>query len=311
MPGDGEPPQRGTIRQRLARLIAGAPHPPETLAAPSQTHSPASIRLRLKEFETGSVRDVMTSRVDIAAVDIGATLGDVFDLFVAEAHSRMPVYRESLDEPLGFVHIKDVVTEVVRSGWSAETLASRPLERLMREVMFVPESTRLPDLLVRMQASRIHIAIVVDEYGGTGGMVCLEDLVEQIVGDIEDEHDEARPLIVRRGKNTWEVDGLAAIEDAERETGLHLAVEDFEMDVDTVGGLVSALAGKVPQEGDVIQHPRGLHIEVLAADPRRVTRIRLRGPKPPAATTAEVATGLAEGEGVVKRSTAEAAPEQQ
>ncbi|HEX5006258.1 MAG TPA: hemolysin family protein [Hyphomonadaceae bacterium] len=289
MPTDGEPQQRTTLRERLARLIAGVPLETMTAVAPEQQPPPAAIRLRLKEFETASVRDVMTSRVDIAAVDVGATLGDVLNLFALEAHSRMPVYRDSLDEPLGFVHIKDVVAEIVRAGWSREALGSRPLERLVRDIMFVPGSTRLPDLLVQMQASRIHIALVVDEYGGTGGMVCLEDLVEQIVGDIEDEHDEARPLILRRGKSVWEVDGLAAITDAERETGLQLAVEDFEMDVDTVGGLVSALAGKVPQAGDQVEHPHGAQIEVIAADPRRVIRIRLRAPRPQPAMLAETA----------------------
>jgi CBS domain containing-hemolysin-like protein len=207
--------------------------------------------------------------------------------FAAEAHSRMPVYRDSLDEPLGFIHIKDLVAEGVRAGWSAETLASRPLERLLREVMFVPESTPLPDLLIRMQASRIHIALVVDEYGGTGGMVCLEDLVEQIVGDIEDEHDEARPRILRRGKTTWEVDGLAEIHDVERETGLPVQVADFEDEVDTFGGLVSALAGRVPQTGETIEHPRGLIIEILEADPRRVVRAKLRGPRPAPSALAE------------------------
>jgi CBS domain containing-hemolysin-like protein len=290
MPGDGEPPQRATLRERLARLIAGTPVESATAVASEQPPPPAAIRLRLKEFETASVRDVMTSRVDIAAVDVGATLGDVLNLFALEAHSRMPVYRDSLDEPLGFVHIKDVVAEIVRAGWSREALASRPLERLVRDIMFVPGSTRLSDLLVQMQASRIHIALVVDEYGGTGGMVCLEDLVEQIVGDIEDEHDEARPLVLRRGKNVWEVDGLAAIIDAERETGLQLTVEDFEMDVDTVGGLVSALAGKVPQAGDQIEHPRGSKIEVIAADPRRVIRVRLRAPRPQPPVLAENTT---------------------
>ena len=290
MPNDGEPPQRATLRARLARLIAGVPAEAATPIAPDQQPSPAAIRLRLKEFETANVRDVMTSRVDIAAVDVGATLGDVLNLFALEAHSRMPVYRDSLDEPLGFVHIKDVVAEIVRAGWSREALASRPLERLVRDIMFVPGSTRLPDLLVQMQASRIHIALVVDEYGGTGGMVCLEDLVEQIVGDIEDEHDEARPLVLRRGKSVWEVDGLVAITDAERETGLSLAVEDFEMDVDTVGGLVSALAGKVPQAGDQVEHPGGLRIEVIAADPRRVIRVRLRAARPQPPVLAETAS---------------------
>jgi len=290
MPGDGSPSQRSTLRQRLARLIAGAPAEPEAPPPAHQPPSPAVIRLRLKEFETASVRDVMTSRVDIAAVEVGSTLGDVLTLFATEAHSRMPVYRDSLDEPLGFIHIKDVVAEGVRAGWNRETLASRPLERLVRDIMFVPGSTRLPDLLVQMQASRIHIALVVDEYGGTAGMICLEDLVEQIVGDIEDEHDEIRPLIARRGRNVWEIDGLATIAEAERETGLSLAVEDFEMDVDTVGGLVSALAGGIPQVGDAIDHPRGLKFEVVAADPRRVIRVRLRAAKPQPVVLAEEKT---------------------
>jgi CBS domain containing-hemolysin-like protein len=279
VPNDGEPPQRDTLRRRLARLIAGGPDPDPPVQTGATQAAPIAIRLRLKEFETATVRDVMTSRVDIAAVEIGRTLGEVLTFFGEEAHSRMPVYRDSLDEPLGFVHIKDVVAEGVRGHWSAETLGSRPLQRLLREIMFVPESTPLPDLLIRMQASRIHIALVIDEYGGTGGMVCLEDLVEQIVGDIEDEHDEAPPPIVRRGKSTWEVDGLAAIEDVSRETGLPVVVEDFEDEVETFGGLVAAIAGRVPQAGEVIDHPRGLTIEVLEADPRRLVRAKLRGPK--------------------------------
>ncbi len=285
MPNDGEPPQRMTIRERLARLIAGGPeaetNPNSAVAAPS------AIRLRLKEFETASVRDVMISRVEIAAIDVGSTLGEVMNLFASEAHSRMPVFRDSLDEPLGFIHIKDVVAEGVRCGWSAELLASRRVEKLVRDIMFVPESILLPDLLIQMQTSRIHIAIVVDEFGGTGGMVCLEDLVEQIVGDIEDEHDEARPVIQRRGRSTWEVDGLAAIEDVERETGLSLQVEDFESDVDTIGGLVTALAGRVPQAGESLEHPRGPLIEISAADPRRVIRLRLRGPRAAPSVLAE------------------------
>ncbi|MFT3722798.1 MAG: hemolysin family protein [Hyphomonadaceae bacterium] len=275
-----------TIRERIARLIAGAP-PPEVRQPAEPAATPTAIRLRLKEFETASVRDVMISRVDIAAVDVEATLGDVLRMFATEAHSRMPVYRDSLDEPLGFIHIKDVVAEGVRCNWSAELLASRKVEKLARDIMFVPESTLLPDLLIQMQASRIHIAIVVDEFGGTGGMVCLEDLVEQIVGDIEDEHDETRPLVTRRGRSTWDVDGLAGIVDVERQTGLPLQVEDFESEVDTIGGLVTALAGRVPQAGESLEHPRGSLIEIVTADPRRIIRMRLRGPKPAPSALAE------------------------
>ena len=288
MPNDGEPPQRGSFRQRLARLIAGqAASVAVAPASSAAVTAPTAIRLRLKEFETATVRDVMTSRIEIAAVEIETTLGQLMNIFATEAHSRMPVYRDSLDEPLGFVHIKDAVAEGVRCGWTAETLASKPLARLIREVMFVPESTPLPDLLIRMQASRIHIALVIDEYGGTGGMVCLEDLVEQIVGDIDDEHDEAPPLIARRSKSSWEVAGLATIDDVVRETGLPVKVEDFETEVDTFGGLISAIAGRVPAVGETIEHPRGLTIEIIEADPRRVIRAKLRAPRAAPSALAE------------------------
>ncbi|RYG30898.1 MAG: CBS domain-containing protein [Burkholderiales bacterium] len=286
MPNDGEPPQRETLRTRLARLIAGGPEPEAGSTEVMPSASPSAIRLRLKEFETSSVRDVMTSRVDIAAVDVTVTIGEVLGVFATEAHSRMPVFRDSIDEPLGFIHIKDVVAEGVRRGWSPDLLAS-PIEKLMREIMFVPESILLRDLLIQMQASRIHIAMVVDEYGGTGGMVCLEDLVESIVGDIEDEHDDARPKVSRRGRSIWDVDGLASIEHVERETGLPLHVDEFESDVDTIGGLVAALGGRVLQAGESIEHPRGPVIEVLTADPRRVIRLRIRTAKQAPAALAE------------------------
>lgn len=295
MPNDGEPPQRLTLRTRLARLIAGAAEPDPVVPAGAPVATPSAIRLRLKEFETASVRDVMMSRVDIAAVEVDATLGEVLKVFARESHSRMPVFRDSLDEPLGFIHIKDVVAEGVRCGWSEELLASRSIEKLVRDIMFVPESTLLPDLLIQMQTSRIHIAIVVDEFGGTGGMVGLEDLVEQIVGDIEDEHDEARPTITRRGRSVWDVDGLAVIADVERETGLPLRVEDFESDVDTIGGLVTALAGRVPQAGESLEHPRGPLVEVVTADPRRVIRIRLKAPRQAPSALAEDKTAAVDG----------------
>ncbi|HOZ26060.1 MAG TPA: hemolysin family protein [Hyphomonadaceae bacterium] len=287
MPNDGGPPQRVSLRERLARLIAGGPEPEVVGGHNEPAATPSAIRLRLKEFETSSVRDVMTSRVDIAAVEITATMAEVLGIFAAESHSRMPVFRESLDEPLGFIHIKDVVAEGVRCNWSAELLASRRIEKLVRDIMYVPESILLPDLLIQMQSSRIHIAIVVDEYGGTGGMVCLEDLVEGIVGEIEDEHDEARPIIIRRGRSTWEVDGLATVEDVERETGLPLHLDEFESDVDTIGGLVAALGGRVLQAGESVEHPRGPTIEVVTADPRRVIRLRLRAAKPASPALAE------------------------
>lgn len=275
MNDDPEPPPRTNLRQRIAQLI-GRRQAANTAVNALEPEAGDALGLRVREFETATVRDVMISRADITAVDIEASLDDVLKLFVAEAHSRMPVYRDSLDSPLGFIHVKDIVAELVEAGWSAETLRSRPLERLLREVMFVPESMPLPDLLRRMQSSRMHMAIVIDEFGGTDGLVSLEDVVEEIVGDLEDEHDDVSPSAQRRGRNTWDVDGLAEIDDVEELTGLTLEVEEFEDEVETIGGLVSALAGRVPRASDTINHPNGFSLDVLAADPRRVLRVRIR-----------------------------------
>jgi CBS domain containing-hemolysin-like protein len=278
--GPDDEPQPLSLVDRLARLVGL--ETPDDPAAPVNG-SPSTLRQRAKEFETAVVGDVMTSRVDVAALEVTMTLEDVLKLFAREAHSRMPLYRDTLDEPLGFIHIKDVVAELGRIGWNAEALAQRPLERLKRDILFVPQSMRLPDLLVQMQTRRTHIALVVDEYGGIDGVVCLEDVVEEIVGDIEDEHDSTAPAIQRCGRQVWDVDGLADIEDVERETRLTLALESFEAEVDTIGGLVSVLAGRVPAMGDVIAHPAGPVFEVMAADPKRVMRVRLRATAKPAA----------------------------
>ncbi|MEL6323848.1 MAG: transporter associated domain-containing protein, partial [Pseudomonadota bacterium] len=150
------------------------------------------------------------------------------------------------------------------------------LERLARNVLIVPPSMPLAVLLVKMQATRIHLALVVDEYGGTDGLVSLEDLVEEIVGEIEDEHDEEVPLLTRRGPSTWEVDARMEIEDFNTETGLDLSLSDYEDEIDTLGGVAFALAGRVPERGEVLQHPSGLEIEIMDADGRRIQRLKLR-----------------------------------
>jgi CBS domain containing-hemolysin-like protein len=289
-PAEGERTRR-SLRERLLQFVNGsAAKATEDDAGTTSSVPVEEIGVRVRAFERASVRDVMISRIDIAAIESSTTLGETLKLFSEEAHSRMPVYVDSLDAPLGFVHIKDVVAEIVRVGMSDESLSTKPLQRLTRDILFVPESMLLPDLLVKMQAERMHMALVIDEYGGTAGLVCLEDLVEQIVGDIADEHDEAAPLIIRRGRNAWEVDGLADIEDFERETGLAFQVEQFRDEVDTVGGLASALAGRVPRAGDHLVHPAGFLIDIIAADPRRVTRIRVR-PAPPRTAAPQLAPG--------------------
>lgn len=264
-------PQR---KRRLLGLFTR--HQPESeVALPPAATSPAQkeMRLRIAEFETARVVDVMIPRAEMISVELSTSLPDLIRIFAEETHSRLPIYRETLDDPVGLVHIKDVVSEIARGG-QADEPAEPPLERLRRDILFVPASMRLPDLMVKMQTTRIHLALVVDEYGGTDGLVSLEDLVEEIVGDIEDEHDEEVAMLIRRGRRAWEVDARMETEDFEKETGLSMALEDHE--VDTLGGVAFALAGRVPLRGEVLRHPAGIDIEIMEADARRIQRLILR-----------------------------------
>ena len=245
---------------------------PETPAAPSQTE----MRLRIADFEKARVEDVMIPRAEIIGVELSTSLEDLIQLYASEAHSRLPVYRETLDDPVGVVHIRDVVSEIARANGEAPDADDIPLERLRRDILFVPPSMPLTDLLVKMQASRTHLALVVDEYGGTDGLVSLEDLVEEIVGDIEDEHDEEVAMLVRRGRLAWEVDARMETDDFAEETGLELELEDH--DVDTLGGVAFALAGRVPLRGEVLPHPTGVDLEILESDVRRIQRLVVRQP---------------------------------
>lgn len=228
-------------------------------------------------FQSIRVEEVMTPRVDIAALELDATLGEVWRRFAETEHSRMPVFRETLDDPVGVVHIKDLVKllkpelEHTTPDWSEPVL-----HRLRREALYIPASMRAADLLVRMQATRIHLALVIDEFGGTDGLVTLEDLLESVVGEIDDEHDvETTPDIVER-LGGWEADARAPMESFEALVGESLALEDHEEEIDTVGGLAATLAGRVPQRGEVVSHPAGYEFEVLDADPRRIKRLRIR-----------------------------------
>jgi len=241
------------------------------------------LRLRLAEFETARVADVMIPRAEIVGVEMTTSLDELIQLYAREAHSRLPVYRDTLDDPLGVVHIRDVMAEIARmrevdtdESCQSETSQDLPLERLRRDILYVPPSMPLTDLLVRMQASRMHLALVVDEYGGTDGLVSLEDLVEEIVGDIEDEHDEDTALLVRRGRSVWEADARMGIDDFSQETSLDLDLEDHE--VDSLGGVAFALAGRVPLRGEILPHPCGADIEILESDARRIHRLIVRRP---------------------------------
>lgn len=234
--------------------------------------------------------DVMTPRADIVALDSAATLGEAARVFAESQHSRLPVYRETLDDPIGFVHVKEVMALLAPNGDGAPTgkYGDRALTRIKRDILFVPPSMPLPTLLVTMKSRRIHMALVIDEYGGTDGLVTIEDIVEQIVGDIEDEHDvDDSDRIVPRPGGVFEADGRASLEEVEARMGARLDLADHEGDVETLAGLAAALASRVPQRGEVLKHPSGFDIEVLDADPRRVKRVRIKpAPAPPKEETA-------------------------
>ncbi|MDR3510128.1 MAG: hemolysin family protein [Caulobacteraceae bacterium] len=232
-------------------------------------------------FKTLRVDDVMTPRADIVAVEIASPFGDLLARFIEAEHTRMPIYRETLDDPVGQVHIKDVFRMLADEA--LRPAADEPvLRRLRREILYVPGSMRAADLLVRMQASRVHMALVIDEFGGTDGLVTLEDVIEAVVGDIDDEYDEVAPAqVVARAGGVFDADARAPLEDLEAALETSLAPPDLEEDIDTIGGLVGALAGRVPQRGEVIAHPEGFEFEITDADPRRVKRVRIRKVEPP------------------------------
>ena len=270
-----------SILSRLTSALSLGKNGEEIDPLPSgatSTPSPAEIRLRLNEFERMRVEDVMIPRAEIIAVDEETDLQDLIRLFADTTHSRLPIYRETLDDPVGLVHIKDLVSVLADRLNGEETDAKRPLKDLRRDLLYVPPSMKLPDLMLKMQSTRMHLALVVDEYGGTDGLVSLEDLVEQIVGEIDDEHDDDAPYITARGRGTWEVDARAEIPDFLEEAEFDMSLREYEDEIDTLGGVVFAIAGRVPQRGEIIRHPNGVDMEILEADTRRIKRIRLRCP---------------------------------
>ena len=237
----------------------------------------------------------MVPRADIEAVEISTTLGDLLVLFEQSGHSRMPVYSETLDDPRGMVHIRDVLAHITRVARVKKGRASRkaPASRrrsisprsisrapigelsLIRPVLFVPPSMLASDLMARMQATRTQMALVIDEYGGTDGLASLEDIVEMVVGDIEDEHDDDEPMITQTGEGVFVVDGKAEIDEVAKMIGEDFAAGEHGEYVDTIGGMIFNTLGRVPARGEVVQAIPGFEFHVLDADPRRVKRVRI------------------------------------
>ncbi len=218
-----------------------------------------------------TARDVMIPRADIVAVDVGISLPDLVELIGGKAHSRMPVFRDTLDDVIGMVHIKDVM------AYRADS-ANFKLPEIARRLLFVAPTMPILELLLQMRARRTHMALVVDEFGGVDGLITIEDLVEEIVGEIEDEHDsDDAPDLVERPDGSFEIDARLPIPDFEQRVGAMLTNEERDNDIDTMGGLVFAIAGRVPGRGEVILHDTGIEFEVLEADPRRIKRLRVSG----------------------------------
>ncbi|MDR3407520.1 MAG: hemolysin family protein [Methylovirgula sp.] len=240
------------------------------------------------------VADIMIPRADIIAVAHDASLAEVLDAFRTAGHSRLPVYAENLDDPRGMVHIRDLVDLIAKLTDGFKLNAPRPGQRgfaeitltesgILRPVLFAPPSMPALDLLVKMQTTRTHMALVIDEYGGTDGLASIEDVVEMIVGDIEDEHDGSEaPKIDRGADGTFVVDARASLDDISEALGHDLSTLVDAEDVDTLGGLITSLAGHVPLRGETLS-AEGFQFEVLDADPRRVKRVKIHPIAEPAA----------------------------
>jgi magnesium and cobalt transporter len=254
------------VREAIEELIEESPES-DTPISDDQRVLLANI-LKLNDK---TVRDVMVPRIDIVGIAADTPLDAVVRLIQTEAHSRYPIYREALDDVIGMVHIKDVL-----AYWG--TSKKFNLRDILRRVVFVAPTLPVLDMLVEMRQSRTHMALVVDEFGGTDGLLTIEDLVEEIVGEIEDEHDVAQaPTLARRNDGTFDVNGRTPVEMLEQEIGSVLS-DDERREVDTVGGLIFSLLGRIPERGEVVTHPSGVEFEILQVDPRRIRRLRVRPP---------------------------------
>jgi len=263
---------RGQVEELIARPDENPGDAPgEDSHGDLDAHERSLLRNVLK-LRGKTAYDVMVPRADIVAMPEGLSLDEAIKVIQREGHSRYPIHRESLDDVVGMVHIKDVFAAVGREG-------TFDLTSVLRRPLFVVPSIPVLDLLLQMRQARIHMALVVDEYGGIDGLITIEDLVETITGDISDEHDEIQAQqITERPDGALELDARTPIEAFEQRVGEVLTDEERTADIDTVGGLVFTLAGRVPTKGELVSHPSGLEFRILDSDPRRIRRLRVRRP---------------------------------
>jgi magnesium and cobalt transporter len=273
----GQDAEATAIRESLEEVIEESERESPDLSAQERV-----LMGNLLRFGDLKVADVMVPRAEIIAVDEGIGLSELLKLFREAQHSRLPVFRETLDDPTGLIHVKDVLGLLEAEPDGAYCVSpNAKITSLLRPVLFAPPSMRALDLLLKMQASHTHLALVIDEYGGTDGLVSIEDIIEQIVGDIADEHDEVTAALKLDG-GSYIADARMDLDDFKTDTGHDFLVEDGDdaPDIDSLGGLVVSLLGRVPQRGEIITHPDGSEFQVLEADPRRVRKLRVTLPKP-------------------------------
>jgi magnesium and cobalt transporter len=264
---------RDSIAELVAEAAADATEKPGE--APELDRQERVLIANVLRLRGTTADDVMIPRADIVAMPSDLTLDQALELIRREGHSRMPVFEEQLDNIVGMVHIKDVFAYVGKPEQFA-------LDSILRKPLLVAPQIPVLDLLLQMRMNRMHLALVVDEYGGIDGLLTIEDLVETITGDIADEHDEPDlPMVIERQDGTLDLDARLKVEDFEERLGAVLTDEEREADIDTVGGLVFTLAGRVPARGEVISHPSGVEFRVLDADARRIRRLRAKLPPPP------------------------------
>ena len=264
------------VRESIAELVAeaaDAPHTPGQI--PDLDRQERALIANVLRLRGTTADDVMIPRADIVAMPIDLTLDQALEVIRREGHSRMPIFREQLDEVAGMIHIKDVFAYVGRPD-------EFRLESILRRPLMVAPQIPVLDLLLQMRMNRMHLALVVDEYGGIDGLLTIEDLVETITGDIADEHDEPDlPMVMERPDGTLDLDARMPVEDFEKRFGAQLTDDEREADIDTVGGLVFTIAGRVPARGEVISHASGVEFRVLEADARRIRRLRAKLPPHP------------------------------
>ena len=258
--------KNGSLKENLETVLDTAKKDEENISKQERL-----MLLNVLKMDQIRSTDVMIPRADIGAVEVNDSFEKVLEVFIKESHSRVPVYEKNLDNIIGMIHIKDLV-KYQNEGNFEEGF----LKKIKREVIEIPPSMPVLDLLMKMQLTRLHMGIVIDEYGGTDGLVTIEDVIEEITGEIEDEHDEQNmPMLIKTSPNSFEASARVEIEEFEKLSKINFLKDYNNEDVDTLGGLVVAIAGRVPQRGEIIKHESGLTFEINDADPRRIKSIKI------------------------------------